>query len=836
MIKLYRASFALIFLALVSGCNSDRSEFNPDKIISKMSLGEKLDMIGGTKGFYIRGYSQYGIPEIRMADGPVGVRNYGPSTAYPASIALAASWDRDLAAEVGKAIGMEAKARNVHIMLGPGMNIYRGPYCGRNFEYLGEDPYLAGELAAVYIKGMQAQGVVATAKHYTANYQDFARHTVSSDMDERTLHEIYLPAFRKSVEQGNVGAVMTAYNLVNGIHCSEHNYLINEVLKGDWGFEGIVMSDWTSTYDGLACARAGLDLEMPSGDYMHPDTLRPAIEEGLLDEEVINDKIRRMLSLYDRFGFLNNPDISEDYLLDSAYVRSVALEAARGGITLLKNRDNLLPLERETIKKIAVIGLNAHPAVTGGGGSSYTEPLYPVSLYEAIRQLADEKTLVEFSPAIISAGKLPDGYFEKSQFYNERNGKRSEGLSAEFYANTNLEGDPVFTKNFRELNLTLTDSVFSALPEVNYSARFTGRFRVDTPGTYRFAVSGDDGYRLIIEGDTVMEHWTNQPETARTTEMVIKGNHEYNVILEYYQGGGDAAIRLAYDPVKSRDERKSKLWDQAVKLASTSDVVIIGAGFDEDTEHEGEDRALALPYGQDEMITRIAAINKNCIVVVNAGGNISMPWVDDIKGLVYAWYPGQEGNIAVAEILFGITNPSGKLPASFGALPEDNPTHNTYFDDDQDNHVYFHEGIFMGYRGFDKKQVKPRFPFGYGLSYTEFQYSGLTLEESTIAAGDPVKLSFSVTNTGSMTGHEICQVYVSDVESTLERPEKELKEFLKIKLEPGETQEIQINLNEEAFKYYDPDKGGWIVEPGSFIIRVGGSSDDLTLEERIIIE
>ncbi len=804
-----------------------------EKIISKMSLEEKIDFIGGYKSFNIRAYESYGIPEIHMCDGPVGVRNYGPSTAYTASIALAASWDKDLAKEVGTAIGMEARNKNVHIMLGPAMNIHRAPYCGRNFEYLGEDPYLAGEIASSYVTGMQEQRVVATAKHFDANYQDYDRHIVSSDMDERTLREIYLPAFRACIQKGEVGAVMTSYNPVNGIHASQNDFLINKVLKGDWDFQGIVMSDWTSTYDGVACAKAGLDLEMPAGDFMNTDTLIPAIKAGELDEEIINDKVRRILNLYERFGYFDNPDISDDFTLDEDYVRSIALNEARGGMTLLKNDDNILPVDTGRKLKIAVVGINADPAVTGGGGSSYTRPLYPVSLLDAMREVGGKNIEVIHAQALPIETELPEDFFANSEWYTYVNGKKQTGMSGNFYGNIDLEGEPVFSAVFKTLNLTLNDSVYPDLPETNYSARFEGYFNVPVSGTYRIAVAGDDGYRVYLNGKRIIEHWQNQPETVRSSEKKLDAGKEYKVIVEYFQGGGNASIRLGYQAKPGEENREQRLWNEAVDAVQSCDYVVFSVGFNKNTETEGMDRTWELPDGQDEMVKKLAPMNRNSIVVLNAGGNVSMPWLNDVKGLIHAWYPGQEGNIAVAEILFGMTNPSGKLPVSFEQKPEDNATFTSYFDSDGDDHVLFSEGVFLGYRHFDKSGIQPRFPFGYGLSYTTFEYGNLEVNKNAFTKDENIIISFSVKNTGKYDGAEIAQLYIGDPESELPRPIKELKGFQKVYLKKNEERKVTLTLDPAAFSYFNPERGGWTIEPGKFEILIGSSSEDIRLRKEI---
>jgi beta-glucosidase len=822
-----------ILLALLSCSSNNQSTARVEKIIKSMTLREKIEFIGGYKNFDIRGFEKYGIPEIRMSDGPVGVRNFGPTTAYPASITLAASWDKNLAKEVGASIGMEARSKNVHIMLGPGMNIHRAPFCGRNFEYLGEDPFLAGEIASTYINGMQEQGVVATAKHFAANDQEYDRNNVSSDMDERTLREIYLPAFEACVKKGQVGAVMTSYNLLNGIHCSQNDFLINQILKNDWDFKGVVMSDWTSTYDGVACALGGLDLEMPAGVHMHPDTLMAAIENGKLSEKLIDDKVRRILMLYERFGFFDNPDQSNEFILDSNLVRSTAIEAARGGITLLKNENRILPLNNSKPIKLAVIGINADPAVTGGGGSSYTTPLYPLSLLEAVKKVGGNSVEVIYAPAIRLEGVLPDNYFKKEQFYTYVGGSKQAGILGEFYGNVQLKDEPVFTKVFDRLDISLDDSVFAGVPDINYSARFTGYFKVERSGNYRMAVAGDDGYRVILNGKTIIEYWQNQPETVRSTDIALSKGVENKVIVEYYQGGGSASIRFAFDPAFNKQNTSETLWKNAVKAAEESDVVLISAGFNKNSETEGLDRTWDLPLGQDKMISQIASINKNCIVVLNSGGNVSMPWLNDIPALIHAWYPGQEGNLAVAEIIFGLTNPSGKLPVTFEKRWEDNATYTSYFDADSNLKVFYSEGIFLGYRHFDKDNIEPRFPFGFGLSYTSFEYSDLKISNAQFHPKEEIQVSFNIKNTGDVDGAEVAQLYVRDPESALPRPVKELKGFEKIFLKKGEQQSASIRLNPRSFQYFDPDLKLWRSEPGKFEILVGSSSKDIRLSGEI---
>jgi beta-glucosidase len=833
--RVFLISIICISLFNLSCKSKVNSTDRVEKIIKQMTLQEKIEFIGGYKSFNIRPFEKYGIPEIRMADGPVGVRNYGASTAYPASITLAAAWDVDIAKKVGQSIGMEAKAKNVQIMLGPAMNIYRAPYCGRNFEYLGEDPFLAGEIASSYILGMQNEGVVATAKHYAANNQEFDRNNVSSDMDERTLQEIYLPAFKACVEKGKVGAIMTSYNLINGVHCSQNDYIINKILKKEWGFDGIVMSDWTSTYDGIACANGGLDLEMPAGILMNPDTLISAIKAGKISEKTIDDKVRRILMLYEKFGFFEHQDVSKEFTLDKDYVRGISLDAARGGITLLKNRENILPISTKKPLKIAVLGFNAEPAVTGGGGSSYVKPEFPVSLTEAIKKIGGKNVEINYAKGVFVESKLPEGFFNKQQFYTYVDKQKTKGVTADFYNNIELQGERILSKVFERLDITFDDSTIANLPENNFSARFTGYFKVPKTAVYRFSLAGDDGYRLFINDKKVLEFWLNQAETVRSYDTLLKQNTEYKVAVEYYQAGGGASVRLAYSEKANVNNESDRELQEAVSLARKSDVVIISAGFTSETEAEGNDRTYEMPYNQDGFIEKITAVNSNCIVVLNSGGNVKMDWLEKTAGLIHAWYPGGEGNIAVAEILFGITNPSGKLPVSFEKEWKDNATANSYFDDDKDKKVFYSEGVFLGYRHFDKTGIQPLFPFGFGLSYTQFEYSDLKVNAETLKIGDKLTVTYKVKNIGNYDGAEVSQVYVTDPQSMLPRPQKELKGFSKTFLKKGEVKEVTVELEPSAFSYFNKEKGGWNIEPGEFGILVGSSSQDIKLQKSIQI-
>ncbi len=823
---------SLVFLTALSlniSCSRQQiSDAEIEQKIQAMTLEEKIDFIGGYKQFNIRGMERLGIPETHMADGPVGVRNFGKSTAYPAGINLAASWDRDMARRIGASIGMEARSKNAHFMLGPAMNIYRLPLCGRNFEYLGEDPYLAGQLAKEYTLGMQAQGVMATAKHYDANNQEFDRHHTSSDMDERTLHEIYLPAFKATVQEGKAAAVMTSYNLINGVHASQNQYLNNEILKGRWGFEGLIMSDWVSTYDGLACALGGLDLEMPSGAMMNKETLIPAVKNGDLPESVIDDKIRRILRMYNRFGLFKRPDISEGYTLDSAAVRQTALDAARGGMVLLKNEGQILPLKRNAVRTIAVVGPNGSPAVTGGGGSSFVRPLHAISLAEAVKQSAGEGIEVVFQKGIATGGSLPDGFFKSFNGYVYQDGRKVPGVEAVFYADKKCKGKVIHSGIIDKLDLTDDDMWdLTNVPETDYSARFTCYYIPDSSGYYAIGGRGDDGYKIRLNDKEIISMWRDQGPAVSKYNTWLDGGKEYKLQVDYYQSGGGAVIQLGVQKIDGfiQADQYERL---AVEAAAKADIVIVAAGFTNEDESEGFDRTFELPRQQSAFINKIAAVNDHVVVVLNAGGNVEMEsWIGNVKGLLMAWYPGGEGNLAAAEILFGDTNPSGRLPASFAMDITENPAFPHYFDEDGDKRVFYGEGIFLGYRYWDQTDKKPRFPFGFGLSYTTFEFSPLSTDKTEYAVGEPVKITLKVKNTGDRSGAEVVQLYVSDTKCSLPRPVRELKDFAKVQLAAGEEKTVTFTLNEDAFSFYNSAIHDWQVEPGEFEICAGASSADV---------
>jgi beta-glucosidase len=695
------------------------------------------------------------------------------------------------------------------------MNIYRAPMCGRNFEYFGEDPYLASRMAVAVIEGIQSQGVVATAKHYMGNNQEWERYKVSSDMDERTMHEIYLPAFEASVKEAGAGAVMDSYNVVNGEHATQNHHLNTEILKQQWGFQGILMSDWDSVTDGVTAATSGLDLEMPAATFMTRKTLTDALANGKLSQPQLDDKVLRILRTAIAFGFFDRTQKDAAIPFDNPQGRQVARQAGEEGIVLLKN-NGILPLDPRKLATIAVVGPNADPAVTGGGGSSLVQPFRPVSVLQGMRSLAGEWTKVVHATGV----QLPQEVFTETRLTVDPEG-RQPGASAEYFNNMEMKGEPALRRVDAHVYFDWGEGSYADGQPVDFfSARWIAYFTPETSGTYTFDIQGDDGFRLFVDDKPLIEQWRYLGETVVQASMSIEAGRHYKIRVEYFEGTGQAKIGFGISPNSRVPLQK------AVAAAKSADAVVLCVGFDRTSEGEGSDRPFALPEAQLELIRRVLEANRNVIVVLNAGGNLDMsPFLENAAAVLHAWYPGEEGGTAVAEILTGAVNPSGKLPASFERRWEDSPVHDSYYDVNNSRHVRYSEGIFVGYRHYDRSPVKPLFPFGFGLSYTTFTYSGLKL----VAEGDHAVVRFTLTNTGTRAGAEVAQVYVGERHPKVPRPVKELKGFARVALQPGESREVTVELDRRAFSYYDESSADWKLQPGRFDISVGGSSQAIAL-------
>lgn len=674
----------------------DRSA-TPDQraedLLQRLNPDEKILLLSGQDYFNTRAIDRLKIPSFRLSDGPQGVRCFGPSTAYTAAICLAASWDTGLAYRVGACYGRDARARGVHYLLAPGINLYRAPMNGRNFEYYGEDPVLAGLIAASFVQGAESQGVAATLKHFAANNTEFSRRTLSSDVEERALRELYLRVFRIALREGRAKAVMNSYNPLNGIFTNENGWLNNTVLKGEWGFRGLLMSDWDSSHDALAMANNGLDLEMPFGVAFNKQKLGPLLESGQVTWPTIDDKVRRQLRLAFEMGWFDRDQKDPSIPLDDPASAETNIEEARGGITLLKNEDNLLPIDPAKAKKVVVIGPNALEPITSGGGSGYVDYFRAVGLVDALRRVAPQ---------------------------------------------------PLEIKHIL--------------------------WQPEQP--------------LPVDGSAAVEE--------------IRGADAVIVAVGYRDPGGDTVNRGVYN------------------------------------EREEIDRTYALPNYQDTLIARAADLNPRVIVVLNAGGSVATAsWVKRAQALLHAYYPGGAGNVALAEIVFGITNPSGKLPFSWEARWEESAAFGNYPDKNNPASNTYKEGVFLGYRWFDSKNIEPLFPFGFGLSYTKFSVSALNAKAPKDGR---VEVSLRVVNSGKRAGAEVVQVYVEPPGYKLPRPPRELKAFAKVFLQPGEAKEVSMQIAIEDLQAWDPEAKKWVLVPGTYVLRAGTNSRALPLKENLALD
>jgi len=823
-----------LFVSILIGLMATAAAASPDEeterrvesILGKMTLEEKIDLIAGVDFFYLRGVPRLGVPRLKMADGPMGVRNDGPATAFGGGIALAATWNIELVERIGVEFGRDTRAKGAHFLLAPGVNIYRAPIAARNFEYFGEDPFLAARMAVSFIDGVQSQGVAATIKHFVANNSEFDRNNTDSIVSERALREIYLPAFEAAVKEANVAAIMDGYNLTNGLYMSQHEYLNVDVVKREWGFEGVIVSDWIATYDAIGAANGGLDIEMPSGSQFNREKLMPAIESGKVSMATLDDKVRRILRVAARFGWLDGEQLDLSIPRYNVAARDAALQGAREGIVLLKNENASLPLDSDSIDSILVVGPNAHPAVTGGGGSSKVEPFSAVSILEGIVELAGNDVKVSYAPGLPSLDAMVNG----TAFTTAADGG-TPGLRAEYFASDDLSGEAVITRV--EPRIAIGSAWGSSpYPEGTRSERWTGFYTAGEAGTFDFFVpaSGDGGgfYRLYVNDELVLDNWSlNRAIVDYVTLELESGAHE--VVLEHHGRPKWPGARLQLGISRHGD----RVGAAAMELAASVDAVVVAAGFDASSESEGADRTFRLPPGQDELIRAMAAANARTVVVMTSGGAVDMTgWLDEVPALLQAWFPGQEGGTAIGEILLGTVNPSGRLPATFERRWEDNPAYDHYYPEPGTQRILYEEGIFVGYRGFEHNGIAPLFAFGHGLSYTTYEYGDLEISPQQTRDGN-VEVSFSLTNTGDRAGAEVAQVYVADGHADVPRPPKELKGFARVTLAPGETRRVTVALDRRSFAYYDVDRSDWAVAPGVFDILVGRSSEVIELRQKL---
>ncbi len=821
-------------------------EARADQLLAEMTLAEKVSLIGGDSGgFNTHAVGRLGIPLFTMSDGPNGVRNApgnpGPSgaCAFPAGAALAATWDADLAAAYGKAIGLEDRARGTHFQLGPGLNICRVPVNGRNFEYFGEDPYLASIIAVNWVKACSAQGSVPTIKHFAANNQEWNRNSVDCQVDERTLHEIYLPAFKKAATEGGIVAVMCSYNRLNGFYASANDWLLNQVLKNQWGFQGLVMSDWGASHATTDVAR-GLDLEMPNTRNLSLRNIQAAMADGSVTESNINRAVHRILRTAAAQGWLDTGWQQKNLALplDSPDSAKTALAVAESAIVLLKNVHNTLPLNRADVKTIVVVGPNASapantmPANIGGGGSGavttfpyrYTEANY----LDGITESAGPGVKVIYLPM---PGPPEDSAFDS--LANARTSARGQpGLTLEVVVTG--AGPPVqippTVQTAVNTNWQPGQLPFGVPASRDATFTWSGVLLAPKDSDWQIAAAGNPV--ILIDGRTnapgsIIHLQRNKPAPIRIQASALANAPAGRGGRRGGRGGagGGRLVRVALIPPAIPD----------LAAARDADAVVVCVGLNRNMESEGRDRPFDLPDLQQYLIASASKVNRHAIVINNSGAGVGMSaWEGGAAAILQAWYLGQEGGVAVGEVLFGDVNPSGHLCSTFDRKFEDNPAFPYYPGREQSDKGYpvepYTEGIFYGYRGYDKAGKDPLYPFGFGLSYTTFQLSNLKVE----TAGSDVKVSLDIKNTGRRAGAEVVQIYVGDEHCPVPRPRRELKGFSKVTLAPGQTGKVEITLPRASFAYWSPTGKDWTVDAGNtFTIEAGLSERDIRATKTI---
>ena len=807
-------------------------------LIQQMTLQEKVSLLAGADFWHTAKIQRLGIPPIKMTDGPHGNRTLDdhdpnktmPATCFPTGVAMGATWNTELIHRVGIALGKETRARNCSVLLGPCVNIHRSPLGGRNFESFSEDPCLASELTVAYIRGVQSQQVCACVKHFALNNSEYQRMTISSNASERAIREIYFPSFRKAVQDAAVGAVMCSYNKVNGTRASNNHWLLTDILKNEWGFQGLVMSDWLATRDTVTAANSGLDLEMPGPARYFGDKLVKAVRDGKVGEQMIDDKVRRILKVMDESGALNTKSRTSVKVSDMPEHRDLALEAAGEAMVLLKNDNGILPLDIQALRSIAVIGPNAATARIQGGGSSAVEPFYQVSPLEGLRNRCHDGIKIAYEPGcrsnILTLPLDPTNLAPKTA-------SDESGLTGEYFENTGFLGKPAAIKVDKTFSFTWFEK--GPLPDLDihrFSIRWTGFFVAKESGRHTFGLVSSGQASVYIDDTLVCSSDESAPGDAfirrkeTTAEIKLTAGKTYHLTFEFRTNTGGASpmqtFRVGCNPPLPPD-----LQERAINAAAGADVAIVFAGLTDEYESEGFDRKdMELPGTQIDLINKVAEANPNTIVVLNNGSPLAMAnWAKSVPVILEAWYPGQECGNAIAAILFGDINPSGKLPDTFPQRLEDNPAFTNY--PGENGRVEYGEGIFVGYRHYDMYGIDPLFPFGHGLSYTKFDYRNLVIEPREARPGDKIHVKIDIRNSGRRPGKEVVQLYIRDVESSLSRPPKELKAFQKISLAPGETKTVNFTLDEECLSFYDPAIGKWVVESGEYELQIGSSSRDI---------
>jgi beta-glucosidase len=803
---------------------SDRIEALADQ----MTLEEKVSILSGEDFWSVPAVARLGIGKLRVTDGPNGARGGGSliggvkSASFPVGIALGATWNTELVKEVGAALADEVKSKQAHMLLAPTVNIHRSVTNGRNFECYSEDPILSGELAVAYITGLQGQGIGATIKHFVGNESEIERTTMSSEIDERALREIYLIPFEWAVKKAQTWGVMSSYNRLNGTYTSEHNWLLTDVLRKDWGYDGIVMSDWFGSHSTAETVNAGLDLEMPGPPRDRGQKLIEAVQSGAVSEATLDQRVIAMLRLMERVGSLDDhrdfKETADDRPEHRALIRRAGAEAA----VLLKN-NGALPLKSDGT--IAVIGPNAKIAQIMGGGSAQLNAHYRVSPWQGLVDAVGEDRL-RYAPGCTNHRFEP---VLRGQF------------KVEYFANEKLSGEPVYVGTQDDAQAFWIGHVAEGkVDPLHFSARLTGTYVPEASGTHRVGIYSAGFARVYVDGKLIADAWTNWTKGRTFFEegcdevvgtVALEAGHAHEVVIEFATKDF-ATLGLAAFAAGIGLPLGDDAIAEAVRVARNADTAIVLIGRNGEWDTEGSDLpSIDLPGRQNELVAAVAHANPNTIVVMQTGGPVEMPWIGSVAALLQAWYPGQEAGNAIADVLTGAAEPSGRLPQTFPVRWADNPAHS------QDHQVYpgfegkvrYEEGIFVGYRHYDRLGLTPLFPFGFGLGYASFAVSDLSIDDAEFEAEGNVMVGVTVTNTSTRDGAAVVQLYVSDDAASDPRPAKELKAFRKLQLKAGESRQITMTLDARAFAFYRAQAKHWLVEEGSFTLRVGLSSSDLPL-------
>ena len=798
-----------------------------EALISELTLEEKVSILSGSSAWHTTAVPRLNIPRVKMTDGPIGARGDSVSGAtsacFPSASCLSSSWDKDSVEEIAKAIGIEAKSKDADVLLGPTINLHRHPLGGRHFECYSEDPLLTGELASSYVRGVQSVGVSACLKHFIGNDTEYQRHFVSSNIDDRTLRELYLLPFEMGVKAGSL-SVMSAYNQLNNVFCSSNEEILTNILKEEWNFPGYVVSDWGAAQDTIGNANGGLDCEMPGPARSWGENLVKAVNNGKVDEEVVDDKVRRILRVADFTGRLDDPTESPEQSNDLEEDRLLIRTAGSEGMVLLKN-DQVLPFKKETVKKLAVIGPNALKGQYLGGGSASLNPHYVVHPLEGLKSAFGDSAEINYAKGCHTYKFLPG---ISSDLFKE-----NDGFKVEFYNGQDFEGSPIETKILKGNKFWAMGGfgldIVAQSERPSLSVRFSGELQPEHSGEYNFEIFSIGPSKLSINGENLIDNWSSQEpgdaffgmgSAPKREKIKFEKGKTYSLEVEYKWEGRFPAVQIGMQPPDQFD-----LMEEAINLAKEADAVVLIAGTNSDWETEGNDRAnLDLPSNQNELIETICKLNKNTVVVLNTGSPCEMPWINNANAILQCWFPGQEFGNSLADILIGKVNPSGKLPTTFPKKLSDTPAYSTY--PGKDLQMDYEEGLFIGYRWYDRESIEPLFPFGHGLSYTSFEYSNL---RAIPPKGDSSVAAFEVdiTNTGDVAGKEVLQGYITVNKSQIERPQKELKKFEKISLESGETKKVKFELSEKDLSFWSTENNAWQVEPAEYLFSIGASATDI---------